>query len=53
LRENHFDEDSRKLITDGTAVGDELGDSCGDMDNKDKYKDVIASFRHDNNSRLY
>lgn len=23
------------------------------MDNKDKYKEVIASFRHDNNSRLY
>jgi hypothetical protein len=33
-------------------VADELADSCGDLNDKDRFKEVIASFRHDNNSRL-
>lgn len=32
--------------------GEELADSCGDLDDKDRYKEVMASFRHDNSSRL-
>ena len=51
MRENHFDVD--KLTTEDATVGDELGDSLGDMNDRDKYKEVIASFRHDNNSRLH
>lgn len=50
LRENNLDDEVR--VTEGTATCDEVDDKCGELDSRDRFKDVIASFRHDNSSRL-
>lgn len=48
LREGNEEE---RLAVEG-GNGEELADSCGELDDKDRFKEVMASFRHDNNSRL-
>lgn len=48
LREGNEDE---KLAVEG-GNGEELADSCGELDNKDRFKEVMASFRHENSSRM-
>lgn len=44
--------DDEVRVTEGTANCDEMDDKCGELNNRDRFKEVIASFRHDNSSRL-
>lgn len=48
LREANNDE---QLSVEG-GNGEEMADDCGDLNDRDRFKEVMASFRHENNRSL-